>query len=67
MDPVIDRHGAWFNVRPVAMCTDASGNIVPCTVANNAEIGDSAIVYKVEFNPAYGFAITPVQQQIYIR
>ncbi|MCS7307418.1 MAG: hypothetical protein NZ526_02575, partial [Aquificaceae bacterium] len=69
LDPVIRRHGAWFNLRPLAMCADANGGgPVPCTTPNvSAEWGDGVIAFKVESNPAYGFAITPLHQLIYIR
>ncbi len=68
LDPVIRAHGAWFNLRPLAMCADGTGAIVPCTAPNiTAEAGDGIIAFKVESNPAYGFAITPLHQLIHIR
>ncbi len=67
-DPVIRRHGAWFNLRPLAMCADNTGAIVPCTAPGiAAEAGDGVIAFKVELNPSYGFVITPLHQLFYIR
>ncbi|MFN0238422.1 hypothetical protein [Hydrogenobacter sp. Uz 6-8] len=71
LDPVIRRHGAWFNLRPVAYCQDPAGTPAACNTLPRenraAELGDGIIALKVEVNPAYGFAITPLHQLIYIR
>ncbi|MDW8097783.1 MAG: hypothetical protein RMI44_06585 [Aquificaceae bacterium] len=51
----LSRNGGWFNVE------------LERVISGNEEVGDAAIIYKVERATGFGFAVTPLTPQIYIR
>jgi len=58
-------NGGWVNLAPICKETENNGaTFIPCDFdGTGTEVGDAAIIYKVEFAAGYGFAVTPQHQQ----
>ena len=57
-------NGGWVNLAPRCMEEVAINVFRVCDgAAPGNEVGDAAIIYKVEFASGYGFAVTPQHQQ----
>ncbi|MFN3814040.1 MAG: hypothetical protein ACK4SM_05395, partial [Aquificaceae bacterium] len=60
--------GGWYNISPRCLENEPPIGLQECN-GNGAgnELGDAAIIYKVEFARGYGYAVTPQHQQWYAK
>ncbi|MBI5074869.1 MAG: hypothetical protein HZB62_06845 [Nitrospirae bacterium] len=64
--PTFIDNGGWMNLAP--RCRENDGAIQLCDVDGaGTELGDAAIIYKVETAAGYGMAITPAHQQWFVK
>lgn len=63
--PVFIADGGWLNLAPRCRQVDGASVVTTCSAVagTTAEIGDSAILYKVETATGYGMVVTPQNQQ----
>lgn len=67
--PTFITDGGWMNLAPRCR-EDTTGLGTYATCDSNAagiEVGDAAILYKVEYATGYGYAVTPQHQQWYTK
>lgn len=60
--------GGWMNLKPICREDIGGGVIQSCDASGTGtELGDAAIIHKVEFATGYGYAVTPQHQQWYTK